>query len=135
MVVAFLITMTAFVVVDAIWLSLVGIKIFQATIGEILRPQPLIAPAVLFYALYVGGIFFLAVRPALREGSLTTSAANGAVLGLVAYGTFDLTNLSVLKTWTPLVAAIDMAWGTAATTFAALAGFAAGRWRMKHSPR
>jgi uncharacterized membrane protein len=131
----FLTALAAFLIADVIWLSLVGIKLFQASIAEIMRPQPLIAAAVLFYVIYTIGIYFFAVRPALRERSLTTAATSGAMLGLVAYATFDLTNLAVLKSWSPMVAAIDMAWGTAATAFAAVAGYAAGRWRMTPSPQ
>jgi uncharacterized membrane protein len=44
--------------------------------------------------------------------------AMGALLGLLAYGTYDLTNLAVMKGFTLKIALIDMAWGafvTAAT--------------------
>lgn len=69
----------------------------------------------------------LAVAPSLREGSAKAAFWRGAMLGLTAYATFDLTNLAVLAGWNLTVSLVDMAWGTLATAIASLAGFAAGR--------
>ena len=60
------------------------------------------------------------------------AATHGAVLGLTAYATFDLTSLAIIKGWTPGLAAVDMAWGTVLSAIAAVAGYAAGK-RM-HGP-
>ena len=37
--------------------------------------------------------------PAVNGASWVTALVNGALLGLVAYGTYDMTNLATLKNW------------------------------------
>ena len=44
-----------------------------------------------------------------------TTVRQGAILGLIAYGTYDLTNLAVMKGFTTRIAIIDMIWGTVLT--------------------
>ncbi len=124
------VTLVAFVALDAAWISLVALKMFQSTIGPIMRPLPLLAPAMLFYVIYAAGLVFLAIRPALRERSAFTALTNGGALGLVAYATFDLTNLAIIASWTTTLAAVDIVWGTVASSLAAFVGFAFGRRRM-----
>jgi uncharacterized membrane protein len=125
---AFFASLLTFVVLDAAWLLLVGIGQFQAQLGLILRPQPDMMAAMAFYLIFAGGLVMLAIRPALQHRSPSIAAAHGAVLGLTAYATFDLTNLAVIEGWTVSLAALDMAWGTALSCVAAVAGYAAGRW-------
>ena len=76
-------------------------------------------PAILFYLIYVCGIVKFAVFPALESHRWTTALVNGAILGLVAYGTYDLTNQATLKIWSPLVTIADLCWGTMLTASAA----------------
>ena len=49
---------------------------------------------------------------------------SGAILGLVAYGAYDLTCQAVMKTWSTKVSAADMAWGAFASAVASAAGVA-----------
>lgn len=123
---AYAASLLTFVVLDAAWLMLVGIGQFQAQIGSILNPQPNLMAAAAFYVIYAIGLLLLAVRPALQQRSMGVAATNGGVLGLTAYATFDLTNLAVIKGWTLSLALLDMAWGTALTSIAAVAGYGAG---------
>jgi len=58
------------------------------------------------------------VRPALVEASLKPAAGRGALFGLVAYATYDLTNQATLQNWPWLVTAIDLCWGTFLTATA-----------------
>jgi len=69
----------------------------------------------------------LAVQPGLRAQSLLTAILTGAMLGLVAYGTYDLTNLATLKGWPLHVALLDLAWGTVVTAIASCAAYLAMR--------
>ena len=110
-------------VLDAIWLTLMAPRVYQPAIGELLAPRPNMRAAVAFYLIYVFGIVFLAVLPALREGSAVRAATLGAVLGLVAYATYDLTNQATLRVWPLHVTLIDLAWGVFLTTTAALGGY------------
>lgn len=120
-------TAVVFFVVDFVWLSTVG-KWYFARMGPLLRESPNLAYAGIFYLFYVAGVVILAVMPAVAAGSWTLALFYGAVLGLVAYGTYDMTNLSTLKGYPPAVAVVDIAWGTALTAVSAVAGFLAVRW-------
>ena len=109
---------------DLLWLGVISPPLYQAHIGPLLRPQPDLVAAVLFYALYLIGVdvFVVHAHPGARVREV---AARGALFGLVAYATFDLTALAMLRGWSPLVTAVDMAWGTALT---ATAGAVAARF-------
>jgi uncharacterized membrane protein len=85
-------------------------------------------PAIAFYILYVAGILIFAVAPALASGRWTTALARGAMLGLLAYATYDLTNQATLRGWSSVVTIADLCWGTVLTGTAATIGFMAARW-------
>lgn len=113
-----------FVVLDAIWLSQSGPKLYRPLIGELLAPRLNIAAAAIFYLLFVTGLVILAVLPALERGGLGRAIFLGAVLGLVAYGTYDLTNQAVMKVWDVRVTIADMAWGCFVSAAAAGGAYA-----------
>ncbi len=116
-------------VVDSVWLTSM-ISTYRQHIGELLLPDGIrIAPAVAFYLLYIFGIVWFGVSPALANGgSLQTAALNGALLGLVCYGTYDLTNQATLKVWPTFITLMDLTWGVFLTSTAAVAGTLAARW-------
>ena len=104
---------------DFVWLSLAGKHLYQPALGELLAEKVRIAPAVLFYVLYVAGAVFFAAGPALNSGDWRQAALRGAFFGLVAYATYDLTNQATLKIWSTRVTLADLAWGTAVTAVSA----------------
>lgn len=122
----YFVTLAVFTVVDATWLILVAADLFKRNVGPILREQPDLQAAVAFYVIYAAGICLLAIRPA-GLGSAIAATVNGAALGFIAYATFDLTNLAIIKGWTLGLAIVDMSWGTLATAIAAWLGHAAAR--------
>jgi uncharacterized membrane protein len=119
---------------DLLWLGVLAAPLYARTIGPLLRPEPNLAAAALFYAVYLVGVNELVVHSRAAASSSARVAARGALLGLVAYSTFDLTALAVLAGWSPLVSAVDIAWGTLLT--AATAGLAhrAAAW-ARPAPR
>lgn len=125
-VLSYLATAVTFLIVDAIWLTLMGPKLYKPLIGPLLADKVDFTAAGLFYLIYIGGIMALAVVPAMREGGgIGRAAMAGAILGFVAYATYDLTNAATLKMWSWKITAADMAWGTFVTGIAAAAGAAA----------
>ncbi len=126
-VILFLAVSVVFLVADAIMLSLVIQPVFQRHIGESLLGGFRLLPAFLFYLTYVGGILWFAAIPAWRDGEPMAALVNGAVLGFVAYGTYELTSWAVMKEWHPAMVAVDMAWGTVVTALAAVGGVAITR--------
>ena len=125
---AYLAAFVSFFVLDVIWLTVIAFEIFQSEVGGILRAEPNLLAAGAFYLLYIFGLLILVIKPAIQQVSMASAAWRGAVLGVTAYGTFDLTSLTVIQGWTIKAAGIDMIWGLAGTSLAAVVGFlAAGR--------
>ena len=122
---ASLITAVVFLALDFGWLTLMGQRLYQAEIGQLLAKSPRLAPAIAFYLIYVAGLVFFAVRPGLEGGDLNTVALNAAVMGFVAYATYDLTNQATMTVWSLKVTLADLAWGVFVSTAAATAGTAA----------
>ncbi|HAC57612.1 DUF2177 family protein [Parvibaculum sp.] len=113
-----------FLGLDYVWLSRIARDFYASSIGSLMREAPDFLAAGVFYLFYIGGIVFFAVMPAESwKGALL----RGALLGLLAYGTYDMTNLATLKGWPWRMAAVDMAWGTALTALAALGGYLAAK--------
>lgn len=113
----------AFLIVDAIWLTAMADTLYRPLLGDRLETQFKLAPAICFYVIYIGGIVFFAVVPALEGGGLAKAALNGAVLGLVAYATYDLTNQATLRDWPLAITLADIPWGAFVTAVGASAGF------------
>ena len=126
-VVAYIATAIVFLGLDALWLSRVALGMYRQELGNLLLDKPNLPIAGAFYLLYVVGIVVLAIVPALAEGGWVKALLMGAVLGLVAYGTYDITNLSTLKGWSTKLALIDIAWGTALSAVSAAIGW----WAVK----
>lgn len=102
----------AFLIIDGLWLGLVAKNYYANNLGDLLRKDFLLLPGVIFYFMFTAGLVYLAVRPEQPDLSLLNVAMHGAVVGLLAYGTYDLTNLSTLRDWPVMLTVIDMTWGT-----------------------
>ena len=124
----YLATLVAFFAVDIVWLTLVARTFYRKYLGFLMAPSPNWAAAIIFYLLFIVGILVLAVLPGLEAGSLKTTLLRGALFGLVAYATYDLTNLATLKDWPLIVTVVDLIWGTVLSTVVSLAGYYAGDW-------
>lgn len=123
MLVAYAGTALVFFGLDLLWLTVLGIGFYRSEIGALLLDRPNIVPAAVFYLFYVAGIVGFAVLPALNAQSWLWALLAGVALGLLAYGTYDMTNLSTLKGWTLSISLTDMAWGAFLSGLSALAGY------------
>lgn len=115
---AYPMTALIFVALDACWLGAMADRLYRPALGALMLPQPELAPAVALYAIYVVGVVVFAVLPALRGRDWRIALGRGALLGLVVYATYDLTNQATLRGWAWHVSFADMAWGTVATAAA-----------------
>ena len=113
----------AMLALDSVWLTLTSQRLYRAQLGELMRPGFDLPPAALFYLLYVLGIVVFAVQPALAQHSWSAALRLGALLGLVAYATYDLTNQATLRDWPTAITIADLCWGTFLTATAATAGY------------
>ena len=116
-----------FAVLDAAMLTRVMQPLFRQHIGSLMLDGLRIGPAVGFYILYIAGLTLLVSLPALRAGSLLQAAMGGAILGAVAYGTYELTSHAIMKDWHIRMVLTDMAWGTLLSALTATVGVAAAR--------
>ncbi|MGJ7578716.1 DUF2177 family protein [Variovorax sp. RHLX14] len=120
--VSYLSTALVFLVLDAVWLTVMADRLYRPALGSIMLERFSPAPAVIFYVIYMVGVVVFAVAPSLVSGRWTTALALGALLGLMAYATYDLTNQATLKNWSWTVTIADLCWGTFVTAVAAAAG-------------
>jgi uncharacterized membrane protein len=110
-IVTYIATLVPFLLIDGVWLSIMSSRLYKPTLGDMALDAVRWTPALAFYLLYPVGMMILAVLPALKSGQVSQAALYGAVLGLSAYGTYDLTNHATLRNWSVTFTLVDMAWG------------------------
>ena len=117
----YLVTLVVFLAIDIVWLKAVALRLFERNIGPIMRDKPDLAVAGLFYAVYVAGIVYFAAWPGAAVGSAGLALLNGFILGLLAYGTYEATNMATLKGWAWSMLVADTLWGATLTGVSAAA--------------
>ena len=121
-------TVPVFFAIDIIWLGLIAKGFYRRQLDFILSPQVNWTAAVVFYLIYIAGILFFAVRPALDHNSWRQAAALGALFGFFTYATYDLTNLATIKNWPMIIVMVDILWGVCLCGVVALLSFAMSKW-------
>lgn len=110
--IAYVVSLVTLLVLDGLWLTFMMPRVYQKKLAHLLADSLTVWPALVFYLLYVFGINFLVVRQALAQANDWSGIFfAGVVLGMVAYGTYDLTNQATLRDWPVMVTIIDIAWG------------------------
>ncbi|MFN4170250.1 MAG: DUF2177 family protein [Pseudorhodobacter sp.] len=127
LVILYLSTAIVFLALDAVMLSQHMGPLFRRHLGAQLLEDLRWGPAVAFYLAYVAGLIWLVSLPALREGAPLQALIGGAVVGAMAYGTYEFTSYAVMRDWHWQMVATDLAWGTVLTGFSAWAGVAITR--------
>ena len=110
------IALPVLVAIDMLWLGLVAKNFYTKYIGFLMKPEFNIVPGIIFYLLYVVGLVYFVIMPAVYKGSWIYALLLGALFGLIAYSTYDLTNQATLKDWPLIVTIVDMAWGMMASS-------------------
>lgn len=129
LVIAYASTLITLLAIDALWLTVLMGATYKSYLGDLMLSQPKLLPAALFYLIYAAGLVAFAVLPGAHEGGWKYAAMMGALLGLVAYATYDLSNLATLRGWPLPLTLIDIAWGTVLSAVAASVGcLVAQRW-------
>lgn len=108
-------------IADAVYLGWVARDFYQSRIGHLMGPGVRFGIAAIFYVGYSAAAVILAAAPAARAESLAMAFGLGAVLGLAAYGTYDITNFSTLRDWPLSITIVDLLWGTVLTAIASTA--------------
>ena len=119
---AYLFTLASFVMLDAVWLGIIARDFYKSNLGYIMGPVNWTA-AVVFYLLFLVGVNYFALWPALKANSMQLALLNGAFFGFICYATYDLTNLATLDKWPLNVVIIDMLWGAVLGALVTLIGY------------
>ncbi len=120
-------TFAVFLVIDLIWLGLVARSFYQEQLGFIMKANVNWVAAIIFYLIFIAGLIFFVLNPALDKGSWVFALLAGAFFGFVTYSTYDLTNLATLKDWPLTVTIVDIVWGTFLGASVSLIGFFLGK--------
>lgn len=110
-------------VLDFFWLGFIAKKLYYSELGGLLLSKPNMTAALAFYVIYVIGVVMFVISPALAKHDIWYALGMGALFGLVAYATYDLTNLATLKGFSTKIVVIDLIWGMALTAVVAAGTF------------
>jgi len=112
----YLVTLIVFFVVDILWLTVIAKKLYAKYLGYIMTDNVNLVAAGIFYGIFIVGILYFVINPALSKDSLRVAIVSGALFGFITYATYDLTNLATLKDWPIMITVIDITWGTLLST-------------------
>ena len=124
----YLLTIPVFFLIDMVWLGYVAKNFYRRNLDFILSPEVNWPAAITFYLIYIVGILFFAVAPALERESMAKALLWGGLYGFFTYATYDLTNMALIKGWPLKIVIVDIAWGVVLCALVALASFWLGRW-------
>jgi len=111
----YLIALISFFALDMVWLGVISKNYYKQKLGFILSENPNWAAAIVFYLLFIAGIIFFAINPAIKANDWQVALLNGAVLGALCYATYDLTNMATIAKWPIEIVIIDIIWGMVLT--------------------
>lgn len=125
--VLYIATLVALVAIDFIWLSQMGERLYRPVMKDMVLQDFRPVPAIVFYLIFAFGLVWFAGLPAVNDASVRTALVNGAMMGFVAYATYDLTNQATLREWSTVLTLADLAWGTILSAAASAIGYAAAK--------
>ena len=113
---------------DMTWLLVIAKDLYAKHLGYLMSKTPNLVAAGIFYLLYVAGLVVFVLEPAIKNNSLVEALWRGALFGLIAYATYDLTNLATIKDWPLLITVIDLIWGAVLSGSVAVVSY----WLMRN---
>lgn len=122
LIILYISTVIVFLGIDAVFLKTVMRPLFETRLGDWLLDDFRIGPAAVFYLAYIGGLLFFVSWPSFETGSIYSLFIKGAVLGMMAYGTYEFTNYATLTRWDPTMVMVDVIWGAVLTGTSATVG-------------
>jgi len=107
----YLIALPIFLGIDMVWLTLIAKNYYAKQLGYLMAKNPNFIAAIIFYLIFIAGLIFFVITPALDKKMWTQALIAGIFFGLVTYATYDLTNLATVKDWPFIVTIVDLLWG------------------------
>lgn len=123
----YLVVLITFFVIDMIWIGVIAKKFYKVQLGSMMAKKINWFAAIGFYLLYIVGLLFFVIMPAIDQGSWFYALWTGAFFGLICYATYDLSNLATLEGWPKAVTAVDMVWGSSFSAILSVVGFLYGQ--------
>lgn len=123
LIIPYLLTFAVFLIIDMAWLGFIAKGLYKKHLGNLLTDNVNWMAAIVFYLLFVIGVFIFAILPAVEKNSLNSAILLGALFGFFTYATYDLTNLATLKDWSLTIVFIDILWGSVLTGIVSTSGF------------
>lgn len=117
-----------FFLIDLLWLGFLAKDLYRKHLGDFMADKTNWPAAIIFYLIFIGGLVYFAVNPAIESGNWLEALKLGAIYGFITYVTYDLTNLATLKDWPVMISIIDIAWGTFLNTATVTLSFFIIRW-------
>ncbi len=128
LIINYLLTTIVFFAVDMTWLGFIAKDLYKKYLSNFLSDKVNWPAAIIFYLLFIIGIFYFAILPAVEKNSLAKAIISGALFGFFTYATYDLTNLATLKDWPLPIVFIDIIWGSVLTGIVSIAGYYIVKW-------
>ncbi len=123
----YLLTIPILALLDILWLGFIANDFYQTRLMHLLGPVQWPA-AIAFYFIFIAGLLFFAVAPALDGQSLSKAIILGTLFGFFTYATYDLTNLATLTDWSLSVVFVDIIWGAILSGSIAAISYSIGKW-------
>jgi uncharacterized membrane protein len=124
----YFLTLTVFLAIDGLWLTLIAKNFYAKHLGYLMSKTPNLAAAGIFYLIYIVAMLVFVLVPAIEKKSLIQAITMGALFGLCAYATYDLTNLATIRDWPILITVVDLIWGTTLSALVAGISFSIYKW-------
>lgn len=121
------ITLVIFLAIDAVWLLLIAKTLYSRYLGYLMAKNPNLLAAFIFYCIFVAGLLYFVINPALLTGRWQDAMVSGLFFGLVTYATYDLTNLATIRDWPLFITGVDLMWGSFVAAFTSVMAFFAIR--------
>jgi len=128
LILSYLLTAIVFFAVDLLWLGIIAKDLYNRWLSDFLADKVNWPAAIIFYLLFIVGIFIFSILPAIEKGSVGKALVLGALFGSFTYATYDLTNLATLKDWPLKIVIIDIIWGACLTSVVSVSGYYIVKW-------
>jgi len=120
---SYIATLVPLVILDSLWILVIAKKFYATHMGFLFSKTINLIPIAVFYPIYTLGVLLLSVIPAVSSGSWVEALWRGALLGLVTYAAYDLTNQATIGGWPTVMTIVDIGWGIAVTALTSLAAY------------
>ena len=128
LILSYFLTSLVFFAVDMLWLGLLVKDFYRKHLDGFLSDRVNWTAAIIFYLIFIVGIFVFVILPSVEKSSLLKAIGLGAFFGFITYATYDLTNLATLKNWPIIIVIVDIFWGAVLTAIVSAAGYGIVKW-------